>query len=305
MKAVVPEHAAAMPSSSHEGPVELPWLDRPFETGLWKKVQTLAECRQGSKTFLAHNARPQDGPALPAIFAVRRMPKASQACMLEELRMLRQLQHACGECPNLLKTFGIWQDHAFFYVASECCQGGDVFTWARAKGRCPDGVGKILARQMLAPMALLHAKGFVHAGTRLENFHVAAGGIIKLAELTQVCRTAAMPPGDATQQVRMHLEESAIAAGHKAYTPPELLQVPRQAVVDFVRVNSFQVGMALFALLVGKYPANPAQVPELLAAEDHLSDECRDLLKQLLALLPEERPTAKGALSHPWLSLQA
>merc|ERR1711920_725322 len=167
-------------------------------------------------------------------------------------------------------------------------------------------VSKAVARQMLSALCELHRCELVHTDVRLENFHVAAGGVVKLAELSQV-RAAST----ASHEVQKQVEETSAMIGHRAFTPPEFVQVPPEDKLDLSKVDSYQAGVALFALLLGRYPilsqehiSKPMRDrADLSQYRECLSDECRNLLEQLLAPHPDNRPSACEALEHEWLHL--
>lgn len=295
----------------------------------WRKVRTLGEGRLGDKLLLVARAVPQEAPAkdapaeelaFPEVFVIKRAAKVSpqkgaagtpqgrkdpSVRALQEARAALAVQAACGKCEHLVKTFGVWQDGAYLYTAFEYCEGGDLFTWMMARGGGEEKVGKMLARQMLAALLELHSRGLAHTDIRLENFQVAAGGRVKLADFSQVYRAAMTCDGDGLCQVRQRLIENAAVAGHQAYFPPELRRAMNEEKFDASKVDCYQLGVALFALLAKRYPTLPQERDSMLAtqacASGGLSEECRSLLRQLLAARPEDRPTVKEALEHPWL----
>jgi len=295
--------------SVHEGHAHLPRLERPFDRGLLQKVRTLSECRWGSKTLLVRSTGLL-GPGVPELFSLTRMPKATSRRTLEEAHMALTVQARCGDGAHFVKTFGIWQDGDYIHVASEAFQLDDVLTWSHRRGACGEVVARRLARQLLAPLLTLHECDFVHLACRLESWRVVAGGVLKLelgavAGCTSTGRAAAVAKGegDATTCMQQRLQEWASDQGHNPYTPPELMQdaVHLADEVDLRKVNVFQVGVAVFALLTGQYPADGARPLNLSACKVPLSNECHDFLQQLLAPRPEERPSVRDALSHPWL----
>merc|ERR1711920_1218856 len=103
-------------------------------------------------------------------------------------------------------------------------------------------------------------------------------------------------------------EELKASPEHCAYIPPELAEC-QQDVEGFsgelcaTQVDCFQVGVAIFAVLVGEYPVlkfAEEGVCDLSSYLDRLSAPCCDLLEKLLAPCSAERLTVKGALEHEW-----
>lgn len=301
----------------------VPWIHSPLETGQWRKVRSLSGARFGSKSFLARNGRPEADPRLPGVFAVKRTEKPSDNELVPRdlefivtgIRGVLAVQERCGRCVNVSTTHGIWQDQRYIYTVTEHCDRGDVFTmWAnqpkasKAKASCD------MVRQMLLGLAELHAHGFAHMDVCLENFYVTSQGLIKLAEFSQVCRISSLTLQDA----QLRWTESDCRTGGPMYKPPELMRFDGSGgAFSAAKADCFQVGVAIFTLMVGTYPALPwasnsdqpagaaihmAERFDLSRYKDQLSPQCRDLLEQMMAPRPEQRPTVKRALEHSWLN---
>lgn len=331
-------HASLEAASPQDFP-EFPWLDAPFERGLWKKVRTVGEGQFGSKFILVRCTNALEMPGLPEVFVIKRTAKdagvltgqtAGSVCAMETAHNELAVQAACEKCVCLAKRYGIWQDSKFLYTALEDCGGGDVYTWLSTQVCRGESVGKKIAHQMFTALLELHTCGFAHMDARLENFHLTTERLVKLTEFSQACRTTTPCLRGGLSAAWRRLEDSAAIAGHRNYVPPEFLEIPKTEELDLSKVDSFQVGVALFALLVGSYPVLPWQppLPQVAQIPGHsrspldctefdssqqlhdcfnlsqyqgcLSDNCRDLLEQLLAPCPENRPTMRIALKHSW-----
>ena len=80
------------------------------------------------------------------------------------------------------------------------------------------------------------------------------------------------------------------------------------------QADMFSLGVVLYMLLCGYPPFYSAELDELIAQVidgktefaspywDDISSEAKDLVSQLLAVNPSDRPNAVQVLKHPWIS---
>jgi len=301
------EHPAVFDGGRPGNHGDLPWPDAPF----WCKVQTLCET-QTSKTFLATKAvpetprRPKSRDRLPHLFAVERIEKLKvdaeslQRC----IRARAVVRERCSECVNIRRTFGMWQDMEYVYTACEPCERGDVFTLlAVLRGRNDVRVNELLrsfVQQMLMALRDLHANSLAHLDVCLENFLVTKDNTVKLAGLTRVCQASAPARG---KDLQSRLQDDVGISDHALYAPPEL-SGGGGAVEDLTKVDCFQVGVAIAALVFGDHRPVPALPASAAGFELAIEEPSRNLLQRLMAPRPERRPTADAALQGLEADLQ-
>lgn len=265
---------------------DLPRLDSPYDSGQWRKVQTLLETRTGKAFLTVQDKSFQDRFPLPEVFVVERTAKSKVD--LHAVHANLMMQRLCNDCENIGKIYGIWQDDKYVYTASEHC-GHDVFTWVSVlRGRkdvCIDHLLLGYVRQMLAALKALHSKGLAHMDVCLENFYVAKDNKLKLVGFERACNLA-------SQDSSVH---GSAAASH---IPPEF---GAQLAGDPQQVDCYQLGKAIFTLLAGKNPAPSSSHDSSGLAEALRSLPCYHLLQVLLEPRPGVRPTVEDALQDPWL----
>jgi serine/threonine protein kinase len=99
--------------------------------------------------------------------------------------------------------------------------------------------------------------------------------------------------------------------GTPCYLAPEVEFASKTAGVTYgTPADCWSLGAVLYVMLVARFPVfevdnkfNPPRLKLSLPPElfRNISSEAKDLLLSLMNFDPNERLTAKGALSHPWL----
>lgn len=306
----------------------IPFVQRsPYETGDWKKVQTLGKALFGKVYLTRINPSCQLGIRSEAA-AVKMIPKQH---ILEHHR-LPGLENPANEIHAALavrgfndsrlvaEIYGVYQDPTHVYIVSEYVSKGELFTLIQTSpGLRTEAKCRSFAIQMLTVARDLHHHGIVHRDFSLENFLLCEDSSLRLIDFGQAIRVGA---DDASIRV-----DSRGLPGKPPYVPPELKRAwysKGNAIDEFysgMKLDMFQIGVAIFAALCGNYPVNDLGsfkwlYPDADASSDRcqklsrmiaawcpgkLSPQCCDLLEQLLAPNPSSRPSASEALQHQWL----
>lgn len=304
--------------------VNLPHINAPFEvekagtearSARWRKVRVLGEDKNGNKVLLVENMRMADGLGLPAIFVVK---CAKKECVLDsdssksklfqnEVRAALHLSDLASQ--NVVKTYGAWQDETKFYLATEYCDGGELFTAYHSGGLSQRAERCALVKQMLQAVCDVQARGVAHQDVRLENFLITKAGIVKLKNFSGARHNFVPSSGSAV----MPDVESHSMPGNLRYLPPELLgKRTDSAHIIAQKVDAFQIGVAIYTFMVGQYPYAAgqhhlfrSQGDELMGRPDAelMPRNCLDMVKQLMASDPASRLSVDRALEHPWLDV--
>ena len=210
-----------------------------------------------------------------------------------EMLILEKLDH-----PNILAYYGGGKhDEQLFYLM-EYVRGGtlkdvlstsDHLTWKEAAES---------ARQIAAALQHAHNHGIIHRDLKPGNVFITESGELKLGDF-----------GIARDKHSTDLTEAGLTVGTYSYMPPEMVRGERGITGQ---VDLYALGCVLFELLTGKPPftgdnfaqifdqhlkANPPSVAEFGVP---CPQELDDLIQQLLAKNPEERPfnarTVQGVL---------
>jgi len=187
-----------------------------------------------------------------------------------------------------------------FYLITELCRGGDLFSAIVARGK-PFGErdGKVIFGQIVDAVAFCHSKGVAHRDLKLENclLEDKESLKVKLCDYGQ----AKVVSGDGFTDTSKTLTTT------PSYTAPEVAcAVSSSSSYDAFKADSFALGVMLYALLCNALP-DAAKGP---AYERHrlwskLSDNARELIQALLCEDPAKRPLPKDLTDHPWLAKPA
>ncbi len=87
-----------------------------------------------------------------------------EADLVKEIYILRNLDH-----PNIMKIYEIFIDNKNFYIISEFCDQGDLFTKMEKLGNMNEIMVKFIMEQIFNAVSYLHSKGVLHGDIKLEN----------------------------------------------------------------------------------------------------------------------------------------
>jgi len=294
-----------------------------LESGAWRKVKTLSDAIHG-KVKLVENYLSNE----PQTFVVKQIPKTAKSEGLECPRNEIYASLAISQelrVPNTAEVLFAKQDEKSFYLASEHCPNGELLDVIHKAGCLQDDqMLREVLNQLLVFLDALHRGGVAHRDLSLENVLVAADGGLRVIDFAQAIMVCA--PGDLSGEARVSQDGG--PPGKPFYRGPELSTGGSYLAT---KVDTFAVGVMLYALVVGTYPFmpnasrnnDPKRVdlfpPEEAALgrctrlrqqlqkankgiAERISPGCLDMMEQLLAPNPELRLSAEEALAHPWLT---
>ncbi|XZE54760.1 serine/threonine protein kinase [Planctomycetaceae bacterium SH139] len=165
----------------------------------------------------------------------------------------------------------------------------------QALRRGPDEIAYLIEKiieQAAEGLFFMHSKGWIHRDIKPDNFLVGHDGVTKLIDFTiaEKKRTG----------LSKLLYRSKLVQGTRSYMSPEQI---RGQVLD-ERADVYSFGCLLYESLTGKAPytgSTPndllnkhlhAPIPSAVAANENVTSEYADLIKQMLAKKPEDRPAS-------------
>ena len=250
----------------------------------WGPLRILEEIGRGSfgRVVKAWEPRLQRQVALKLLDGV---PSKSEEAVVAEARLLAQIRH-----DNVVTVYGAdcYDGRVGFWM--EYIEGRTLWQMHHQYGAFGAQEALLLAVDLCHALAAVHRAGFVHGDVKAQNVMRQVGGRIVLADFGAARLAQAASPS--RPMVTPH------------YAAPEaLLGAPPSPLSDL-----YSVGVLLFYLTTGEFPASGGTVEELRVAHASgrrtlLRDVRPDLSPSFIrvvdaatAALPEERPESAGAL---------
>ncbi|XP_039587677.1 serine/threonine-protein kinase ULK3 isoform X2 [Passer montanus] len=225
----------------------------------------------------------------------RSLNRASVENLLTEIEILKTIRH-----PNIVELKDFQWDSDHIYLIMEFCAGGDLSRFIRTRRMLPEKVARLFLQQLACALKFLHDHNISHLDLKPQNILLSAPENPQL-KLADFGFAQYMSPWD----------EKHVLRGSPLYMAPEM--VCRQH-YD-ARADLWSVGVILYEALFGKPPFASRSFAELeekirsdraveLPSRPQLSQECRDLLGQLLERDPRKRISFECFFAHPFVDME-
>jgi calcium-dependent protein kinase len=213
--------------------------------------------------------------------------------LLKEFQILRELDH-----PHILKCFEMFESDLFYYVSTEYCPGGDLFSEIVKLSKFTEKQAASIMYQLLSVLVYCHEKRVTHRDLKPENILLLESGSDLCIKVADFGNSIIFDP------------DSRLSGcfGSAYYLAPEVFTDSYNEKCDI-----WSVGIILYILLTGR-PPYPGRSNEAILAcvkdsplkikpinTQGLSAQAVDLLKALLRVNMNLRPSAKQLLKHPWI----
>lgn len=84
--------------------------------------------------------------------------------LMNEINNIKILDH-----PNILKMYEFFEDENRFYIVTELCSGGDLYSEINNKGKLTEDETKIIIKQILSCIYYCNTKNIIHRDIKPEN----------------------------------------------------------------------------------------------------------------------------------------
>ncbi|KAJ7489339.1 Pkinase-domain-containing protein [Mycena latifolia] len=224
--------------------------------------------------------------------AIKQIPKAMSASLTREIHHHRQLHH-----PHVTQMYEVIATESSIWIVTELCCGGELFDYLVEKGRLSEDETKVIFGQLCLAVGYLHDKGIVHRDLKLEN-----------VLLDERCRVKLGDFGFTREFERGALMET--FCGTTGYASPEMLQGRKYLGPE---VDLWSLGIILYCLLTGTLPFDDddenVMRQKIIVGEfedpEWLSEDSRDLIKNILQQDPTKRLPIPQILAHAWFTRPA
>lgn len=211
----------------------------------------------------------------------------------KELEALQLVDH-----PNIVKLFDVFEDAKYLHIVMEYCSGGDLFEHLMRRGKFTESaVGSILMK-LLSAISHLHSLKISHRDLKPENFIYSSPDPDAEIKIVDFGMSSQFGCGPMKTMV-----------GTPYYLAPEILSGKYGKECDI-----WSLGIIAYFLLSGKQPFHSSDLKSLIKKIkigkfelngefwDSVSDAAKDLIAQMITVIPSRRILARKALEHPWFN---
>mmetsp|Transcript_13697 Transcript_13697/g.42402 ORF Transcript_13697/g.42402 Transcript_13697/m.42402 type:complete len:530 (-) Transcript_13697:59-1648(-) len=287
---VLPRAAAGVAAAGLASPAHS-FYDARKEIGAYKLGPTLGE----GAFATVRQATSESGTYACKIINMKRMDATAVA---REVSMMKK----AGTHRHLVSLVDVVELPDARALVLDLAEGGEVFEHICKKGCYSEKDAAAIIRQVGEGLKHLHARGIAHRDLKPENLLLVSAqdnADVKICDLG--CAVA--PCSRLDQRV-----------GTPGYAAPEMLDATSK--YD-ERVDVFALGVILFVLLAGYHPFDPAGdasdavVGKRIKKGDYcfhedawrgISEDARDVVRQLLQVDPARRGSVIALLETPWVA---
>jgi len=238
--------------------------------------------------------------------AVKKITKANlQPHDHDALKNEVDILHGVKDHANILGFIEYFEDSEHYYLITEQITGGELFDRICEKETYTEAEARKLIQVLVQTLAFLHSKSIAHRDLKPENLLMKAP-----KEDTEIVLA------DFGFAVRCKGKNLVQVCGTPDYVAPEVI---KHEAYDY-KCDIWSAGVIAYILLGGYAPfqaRNPDDRDELFRVIkkgrvvfhekywQHVSEDAKDCIRQMLLLDPDERTSAAALLNHAWFRAAA
>lgn len=249
----------------------------------------------------AHNRQTGEDVAVKIISRHKLKDKTKEAAVIEELKMLNQLDH-----PHIVAFKDWFESQDKYYMVTQLATGGELFDRIIDCGRFTEEDAARCIREVASALQYLHHRNIVHRDIKPENLlYITRDPQSSLV----LCDFGVAKSLDSSEDLIQ------AAAGSLGYAAPEVFR-PEDG--HGKPCDVWSLGVVLFTLLCGYSPFLAETVEEFLDEVSPgyrvkfiprywqgVSESAKDLVSHMIVYDQHERYTIDEVIFHPWLSGKA
>lgn len=214
-------------------------------------------------------------------------PSSRKRRILREAAILNLAHH-----PNIVRLYDLYVTEEYYCMVFEYVDGGQMLDYIITHGKMTEEQAQKFFLQLLSAVSYCHENGIVHRDLKIENVLIDTNGDVKLVDFGL---SNFFDPSDKLKTF----------CGSLYFAAPELL---RGIVYTGPEIDVWSLGIILYVLVCGKVPFDDKSMSALhekiksglFVLPDHLSVQCRNLLKSMIEVDPKRRARIDEILRHPW-----
>jgi calcium-dependent protein kinase len=217
----------------------------------------------------------------------------------QEIAIMKIMDH-----PNICKLYESFEDHRNIYLVLELCTGGELFDRIIDAGHFTEQQAATVMQHMFRAIFYMHENHICHRDLKPENF------LFTTKEAIEKCQLKVIDFGLAC---KYHQDQVLTTkAGTPYYVAPQVLAGKYDQSSDL-----WSLGVIMYVVLCGYPPFYGETDADVLAkvrlgnfsfnAADwkSVSEDAKNLIRNLLKMNPRDRYTAEQALNHVWVRNKA
>lgn len=230
-------------------------------------------------------------------YAMKILPKKNLVSDKDTQRFQREINATTFlRHENIVALHDFFWDDKNFYLVQDICAGGDLFSYISKFDHLDEPVAAFLFKQICEAIQYVHSFNVAHRDLKPENILIEKFPLIKIADFG-LC-------GYIEEDYKM-----TTFCGSTSYCSPECLS---RIEYDGKMSDLWSLGVILLVMVTGDSPwdKNTAKMISQIKCAGYnmpppskISEDCRNLISQLIRVNPQERLPIDKILKHPWIEL--
>jgi 5'-AMP-activated protein kinase catalytic alpha subunit len=195
---------------------------------------------------------------------------------------------------NIIQIYSVIENPTTIFLIMEYASGGELYDYIVLKKRLSDFEACKFFHQIVNGVEYIHKVGVVHRDLKPENLLLDHKNNVKIVDF-------------GLSNIYKNGLNFKTPCGSPCYAAPEMIQ---GKIYNGMQVDIWSVGVILYAMLCGFLPFddpdNDVLYQKIIEGKfnlpNFLSDNAKDLLKNVLSTDPNKRYTLRQIRSHPWFN---